>query len=931
MSCFRLYLLVSVGLTIGLTNSVDGQCPSKNQFYRSLQTISAQTDLARQASSFQKWKEQWEHCGYPADSTYVNGLLELGLAQFNQNELATAIQNTEKAIQLCKSHQSVMSADQLAKGFYRLGLILSFQGKPKEAQEALNQSIREGSKVPTAAKWVGNAYLYLAFGYNAAGDYQQAVSTAERAEIVAQKTHDKLLLAKLVQEKAKALTRLANYVAARKAAELSINLVQNDKSLQAAVATGYRLLGSIAEGQGQIAEALQYERRAFEVSRDSKDPYAPNYAVTLGMHYYKQQKYEQAAPYFRYSIDHNTSPYNKAQSLDNLGAVYWKQKQFIPALRYYQTGLRTMPIGFMDSRIEKSPSLEIIRRAARKQYLLTIIQDKADTWLDFAKATNNNRQRLQFALDTYNVADQIIDFMRWEQTGQQSKLYWRQKTRGMYQRAIETCYLLGDTEQAFRFLEKSRAVMLADKLNELGAQQQLSTQQAADEQRLRQTVGEQQNKLAGLSPDSASYAAVRDVLLVKQDSLEAFLKQLEATNPAYFRYKYDNTTSALADLQRYLKKQSGSLVTYFVGDSALYVMGVTGDSVTFQQQSAGAYNQILSQFAPLLNSPEAMNKQANVSRFLTLGNGLYQQLLAPLKLPKGRVIVSPDGFFIPFDALSRSADHPDYAVNEYAFSYAYSASLLLKNGIIQKPVPSFQKAGFLGVAPVDFAPRLSQVMLSGSDIALIAIASRFDSPMLLTHKAATRGAFQRQVSAYPVVLLFTHAAADSTSQEPMLYFADSTLRLSELGDGALPNAQLVVLAACKTGIGANQQGEGVFSLARGFSALGVPSVLTTLWSVQNEATYQLTSLFYKYLDEGLPKDIALQRAKQEWLTKAEGVNQLPNYWAGLIVIGDTEPLSRTNYWLWIAGGLLVLLSGFAAWWFWRKRQVKPVVSFPRSA
>ncbi|QIP13541.1 CHAT domain-containing protein [Spirosoma aureum] len=931
MSCFRLYVLVSVGLCISLTNTVYGQCPSKNQFYQSIQTISAQTDLAGQVSSFQKWKEQWEHCGYPVDSTYVNGLLELGLAQFNQNELATAIQNTEKAIQLCKSHQSVMSADQLAKGLYRLGLILSFQGKPKEAQEALNQSVREGSKVPTAAKWVGNAYLYLAFGYNAAGDYQQAVSTAERAEIVAQRTHDKLLLAKLVQEKAKALTRLANYVAARKAAELSINLVQNDKSLQAAVATGYRLLGSIAEGQGQIAEALQYERRAFEVSRDSKDPYAPNYAVTLGMHYYKQQKYEQAAPYFRYSIDHNTSPYNKAQSLDNLGAVYWKQKQFIPALRYYQTGLRTMPIGFTDSRIEKSPSLEIIRRAARKQYLLTIIQDKADTWLDFAKATDNNRQRLQFALDTYNVADQIIDFMRWEQTGQQSKLYWRQKTRGIYQRAIETCYLLGDTEQAFRFLEKSRAVMLADKLNELGAQQQLSKQQADDEQRLRQTVGEQQNKLAGLSPDSASYASVRDALLVKQDSLEAFLKQLEATNPAYFRYKYDNTTSALAELQRYLKKQSGSLVTYFVGDSALYVMGVTGDSVMFKQQSAGIYNQTLSQFAPLLNSSEAMNKQANVSRFLTLGNSLYRQLLAPLKLPKGRVIVSPDGFFIPFDALSRSTDRPDYAVNEYAFSYAYSASLLLKNGIMQKTAPSFQKAGFLGVAPVDFAPRLSQVMLSGSDIALSAIASRFDSPMLLTHKAATRAAFQRQVSAYPVVLLFTHAAADSSSQEPMLYFADSTLRLSELGDGALPNAQLVVLAACKTGIGANQQGEGVFSLARGFSALGVPSVLTTLWSVQNEATYQLTSLFYKYLDEGLSKDIALQRAKQEWLTNAEGVNQLPNYWAGLIVIGDTEPLSRTNYWLWIAGGLLVLLGGFAAWWFWRKRQVRPLVSFPRSA
>ena len=102
--------------------------------------------------------------------------------------------------------------------------------------------------------------------------------------------------------------------------------------------------------------------------------------------------------------------------------------------------------------------------------------------------------------------------MRGDHTAQESKLYCRNKTRSIYERAIETCYRLGDAEQAFRFFEKSRAVMLADKLNELGARQQLSESQIQNEKELREAVGAQQNKLATLTPDSARYKPVSESL-----------------------------------------------------------------------------------------------------------------------------------------------------------------------------------------------------------------------------------------------------------------------------------------------------------------------------------------------------------------------------------------------------------------------------------
>jgi tetratricopeptide (TPR) repeat protein len=913
----------------GLCCHAIAQRPASNQLQAALQVISAQADLRNQVGALQNWLRQWQQGRYPSDSTYINGLLELGLAHLYRNDYSAATTVVRQAVHLCRTRRSDIALDQPAKALYRLGMLLSLQNLP--ALDTLKLAVERGRGIRLADQWVGNAYLYIAYTHYSAGDFQRALNYIEHGEQAAENAHVTSLLVKLLQEKAKTLNELGRYEYARRVAERASLLAKQDV-YPAVIARSYQLLGVIAKNQHQYADALQYGRQAFEIARKIQDPTAPNYAVSVGTLYYERQQFNQAIPFFQYGVDNNTNPYAKAYALTMLGQSYSQKKVFSLALTYYQQGLTSMPIGFHRSAITSLPDARAIRQADQKDYLLTLIEDKADAWLDSAKVTSN-RQCLHAALKTYQVADQMIDYMRWDHTAEESKIHWRQRTRGMYERAIETCYRLGDTEQAFRFFEKSRAVMLADQLNELGARQQLSPAQTAEEQRLRQVVGEQQTKLAGINPDNSAYSAMRTALLTRQDSLDAFLKQLETSNPSYYRYKYDNTTPALSDLQRYLKTQQASFVTYFEGDSGLYVLGVSGNKATLQRQSVGQYTQTIRQFMPLLAKPDAMNRTVTVARFLTLGNDLYRQMLAPLHLPAGRLIVSPDGSFIPFETLSRSAAQPDYLVKTYAFSYAYSANLLLRKNTKSTQTAGFLTGDFLGVSPVSFAPALGQATLAGSDDALKPIAARFGSPTMLTHGAATRRAFQADVAAYRVIHLFTHATADSTGQEPTLYFADSTLRLSNLGDGALPNAQLVVLAACKTGLGAIQRGEGVFSLARGFSALGVPSVLTTLWSVQNDATYRLTDNFYSYLDQGLPKDVALQRAKQDWLASAPGATQLPNYWAGLILIGDTAPLGRPARWPLVAGATLLILGagGAGVWWRRRKHRIRPVISSLRPA
>ncbi len=75
--------------------------------------------------------------------------------------------------------------------------------------------------------------------------------------------------------------------------------------------------------------------------------------------------------------------------------------------------------------------------------------------------------------------------------------------------------------------------------------------------------------------------------------------------------------------------------------------------------------------------------------------------------------------------------------------------------------------------------------------------------------------------------------------------------------------------------------------------------------------------FYEGLKKGLPKNVALQQAKQDFLKTVTSIKTHPKYWAGLTVVGDQSPLyglSSGNKKLravtFLAGFLVLLLIAF---------------------
>ncbi|HRN55743.1 MAG TPA: CHAT domain-containing protein, partial [Agriterribacter sp.] len=177
-------------------------------------------------------------------------------------------------------------------------------------------------------------------------------------------------------------------------------------------------------------------------------------------------------------------------------------------------------------------------------------------------------------------------------------------------------------------------------------------------------------------------------------------------------------------------------------------------------------------------------------------------------------------------------------------------------------------------------------------------------------------------SGYKILHLGTHAEAnDMDPLQSRLFFARPLETTTSADDGSLYayeiysmqlRAGLAVLTACETGAGAAHSGEGVMSLAHSFMFAGCPSVVMSLWKIDEKTSAQIITDFYKYLRKGHPKSEALRKAKRRFINNNHGELTNPFYWAGVCIIGDDSPLYEgTGRWYWILGaGIAVVVILF---------------------
>lgn len=145
-----------------------------------------------------------------------------------------------------------------------------------------------------------------------------------------------------------------------------------------------------------------------------------------------------------------------------------------------------------------------------------------------------------------------------------------------------------------------------------------------------------------------------------------------------------------------------------------------------------------------------------------------------------------------------------------------------------------------------------------------------------------------KVSANPLIRSGLTLAGSNyvlTNKHPMPGMEDGILTADEVKQMNLSNTELVVLAACETGLGDIKGNEGVYGLQRAFRIAGAKNVLVSLWTVHDEATEELMTCFYQnWLEQKMPLRVALEEA-QQWMRGQEKYRN-PYYWAGFVLIGE---------------------------------------------
>ena len=181
--------------------------------------------------------------------------------------------------------------------------------------------------------------------------------------------------------------------------------------------------------------------------------------------------------------------------------------------------------------------------------------------------------------------------------------------------------------------------------------------------------------------------------------------------------------------------------------------------------------------------------------------------------------------------------------------------------------------------------------------AILALAPPTGRKAALGFEANRAAAMSDDLSRYRIIHFATHSFLNSMHSELSGIALSMLDRQGKPQDGFLRahevfnlklGAELVVLSGCRTGIGKEVKGEGLYGMTRGFMYAGSKRVVVSLWDVQDQATARLMSDFYRGLLGAKRTHAAAALRVAQIATWRDARWQAPYYWAGFVLQGEPK-------------------------------------------
>jgi CHAT domain-containing protein/uncharacterized protein HemY len=778
-----------------------------------------------------------------------------------------------------------------------------FQQALNVYQQALSIAKISGVKINTAST------LYtLGIASDQLKQHRQAIEYFQQALVIYRELKRPLQEADALFQLANSQNALENYPDAIKYYQQSVDIfIQLNRETSNAGSARYNL-GKIFQTQQQYQKALNFLQEALRIYQKLGDRDGEADALASIADIYNQLgQYPQAIKTYEQTLklyQATGERLSEGSILNNLGTVYVSLNQISQAISVFQRGLK-IARELKDVSLERSISnnlSNIDNKAGKPQQALENYQKK----LSVAK-TQGDREGEGLALSNlgilYNNAKQYA------------------KALSYLQPALVIYRSLGD-----------RAAM-AEVLGQIGKSQALSRQYVDAEKNLRESVqiletlrGEltDESKIALFETQSDIYRLL-EITLVAQRKIDIALEVSESRRARAFAEllatQAIRQTSvppkiippSIQQIRQIAQQQKATFVQYSLHGSDLLFIWVVQPSGNI----VGRYALLKTPLVTQVNDSRqlmgirgrgnitvtAKQNSASHQKLQALYNLLIQPIEADLpRDPNSRVIFIPQGelFQVPFAALQDSTGKS--LIDRHTILTAPSIQVLQLTQQQRERLGQSSQSNIAQNTLVVGNPTMPQVSiqagsppeqlssLPGAEAEAKNIAQLFKT-QALTGKQATESAILQKLPRAKIIHLATHGLLDDFKEKGIpgaIALApdsnqDGLLTSNEILDLNL-QAVLVVLSACDTGRG-RITGDGVIGLSRAWMSAGVPSVLVSLWAVDDASTAFLMTGFYKnWQQKGMDKAQSLRQAMLT--TRLRYPN--PKDWAAFTLMEEAE-------------------------------------------
>ena len=839
---------------------------------------------------------------HPLEAAALNNL---GLVYDETGDYRRSLEVYNRALELYRGSEP---SEAMANTIGNIGGRHLLLGEYAEALPYYQQALEIDQKLelkPSIALDLENIGLALV----GQGKNREAIQNLDRAIALAHEGGLQKVEADCRKAKASALLQLGRYNEALEQYNQALQVyrqvgLNSEPEFKQNLVEGLGDLGNLEIRLGDVASAERDFHRAIEVAEEIKHPRGvTTNLISLGDLQLRQKRFAEAEALYKQALSRANDANDKgnaAAAQIQIAHTYRSLRKFDEAeqqsrqAREIAKANQAKPLeaeslyALAEALRARGSSQEAFNAFTEGAAIAAEIANPELSWrFDFGRGQSLEAlNRGEEALTAYQNAVKTIETVRSELREERFRAGYIEDKYQVYVALVQLLLRLGRAEEAFVAAEKLRARSYLDMLSR-GAPPIRNQTQREKETTLRSRIRELQKKLeeenAKAAPEKRRQAV--DVyskeLGLAESEYENFLDDIVSSEPSYAAVRGLKVPSGGEVRQRL--RAGTALIEYVLGEQELMVFVVT---------PAGLHAKTIP------TRSEDLKSRVETLRDLMLRNktnewrppaaALYQTLIAPiesegwLKSTKQLYII-PHAIlhYVPFAALQNKNR---FLIDDYVVAYLPAAAALT-----QANNSSDAGKSMLAMAPA--STRLQYTRLESESV------SGFfpKQNTLLVGSRATESSFKKLAEGFDLIHLATHGYFNKAN--PLL--SGLTLESDANDDGRLEvheimnlrlKAKLVTLSACDTAVGSGYfsdvpPGDDLVGLTRAFLSTGAPSVLASLWEINDRSAVSFMDSFYRQLRE---TDKATALALTQRQMRLRGRYRHPYYWAAFVMVGAMD-------------------------------------------